>query len=91
MQLVAGMAEVAWLLSAGRERVSAGGGDAGAGEVRGDELVEGVECSGEFWGGQEGRGRAPVLRPAGSGWTILLSAARINGEWCLLNVVSGDP
>lgn len=26
-----------------------------------------------------------------SGWTILLSAARINGEWCLLNVVSGDP
>jgi hypothetical protein len=24
-------------------------------------------------------------------WTILLSAARINGQWCLLNVVSGDP
>ena len=26
-----------------------------------------------------------------TGWTILLSAARINGQWCLLNVVSGDP
>jgi hypothetical protein len=41
--------------------------------------------------------RVPVAVPpevaeaVETGWTILLSAARINGEWCLLNVVSGDP
>ncbi len=32
-----------------------------------------------------------VAKVIETGWTILLSAARINGEWWLLNVVSGDP
>jgi hypothetical protein len=32
-----------------------------------------------------------VAEATAPGWDILLSAARVNGEWRLLDVVSGDP
>src|SRR5213595_1611305 len=46
-----GQAEVpAWLWFTDRDRRSGCGGEAGSGDVAGDELIEGVERRGEFGG-----------------------------------------